>query len=146
MEQKPLLTEEEKSVMKDFFSEPDTLFGLPEKFDYDNLNAIDTDADYNEDIFFLEKAFSWWNFKITDDLECELQDFIDENRDAILEEERDKKTICALDKDGNVVMTFYSFNEIAQYFNVVRADNVRNVIKGKQKSAYGYFWKLKSDL
>ena len=69
-----------------------------------------------------------------------------ENAADILEEVRDMDAICAIDEAGNVALTFHSFNEIAQHFGVVRPDNVRNVLKGRQKSAYGYFWKYRRDL
>lgn len=72
--------------------------------------------------------------------------FFAENYAQILEDERDKNTIVQIDKAGNVVKEFYSFNEICQTFNVPRADNVKNVLKGKQKSAYGYYWKYKKDI
>ena len=58
----------------------------------------------------------------------------------------DRRPVCAIDEEGNVALTFQSFNEIAQHFGVVRPDNVRNVLKGRQKSAYGYYWKYKRDL
>ena len=63
-----------------------------------------------------------------------------------MRDERCKNAIVQLDKEGNVVKEFYSFNEICQAFNVPRADNVKNVLKGKQKSAYGYFWKYKEEM
>ena len=72
--------------------------------------------------------------------------FVIENAADILEEIRNRNAICAIDKAGNVVHTFHSFNEIAQHFGVVRPDNVRNVLKGRQKSAYGFIWKYKRDL
>ena len=35
---------------------------------------------------------------------------------------------------------------ICQAFNIERGDNIRNVLKGKQKTAYGFFWKYKKDM
>ena len=64
----------------------------------------------------------------------------------VLDEERSKKAIVQIDKEGNIVQEFNSFNEICQAFNVLRADNVKNVLSGKQKTAYGYFWKYKRDM
>jgi len=51
-----------------------------------------------------------------------------------------------LTEEEKEYLTFHSFNEIAQHFGVVRPDNVRNVLKGRQKSACGYFWKYRRDL
>lgn len=33
--------------------------------------------------------------------------------------------------------------EICEAFNIVRIDNITNVLKGRQKSAYGFFWRYK---
>lgn len=144
-ETKEALTEEEKDCMKGFFNQEHHLWGLPKSFDIDNLKAFDTD-EYTQESFELEEAFGEWKWNIESSLQEEIQSFVEENADEILEEERDRNAICAIDKEGNVVLTFNSFNEIAQHFKVVRSDNVRNVLKGKQKSAYGYYWKYKRDL
>ena len=64
----------------------------------------------------------------------------------VLDEERSKKAIVQIDKEGNIVQEFNSFSEICQAFNVLRADNVKNVLSGKQKTAYGFFWKYKRDM
>ncbi|MBR6456160.1 MAG: hypothetical protein IKS72_04425, partial [Prevotella sp.] len=72
--------------------------------------------------------------------------YISKNYNKILDEEKRKNAIVQLDKEGNVIREFYSFNEICQAFNATRAENVRNVLKGKQKSAYGFNWKYKKDL
>ena len=139
------LTEEEKVCLKEHFAQKDLMRNLPDSFNPDDLKALDTE-DYNEDIFNLEEAFEEWEWRLDEALHNEIADFVRENSDAILEEVRDRDAICAIDEEGNVALTFYSFNEIAQHFGVVRPDNVRNVLKGRQKSAYGYYWKYKRDL
>lgn len=139
------LTEDEKVYLKEYFAQEDLMWHLPDSFNPDDLKALDTE-DYNEDIFNLEEAFEEWEWKLDEALQIEIADFVRENSDAILEEVRDRDAICAIDEEGNVAYTFNSFNEIAQHFGVVRPDNVRNVLKGRQKSAYGYYWKYKRDL
>lgn len=139
------LTVEEKDYMNDFFSTGFHLWSLPGSFNPDDLKALDTEEDSN-DVFHLGEAFEEWQWQLDDSLREEIISFVNENAADILEEVREKDAICAIDKNGNIALTFYSFNEIAQHFGVVRADNVRNVLKGRQKSAYGYTWKYKRDL
>ena len=94
----------------------------------------------------MEEAFGEWHSQLDVTLQEEIISFVIENAADILEEIRNRNAICAIDKAGNVVHTFHSFIEIAQHFGVVRPDNVRNVLKGRQKSAYGFIWKYKRDL
>jgi len=139
------LTIEEKSFMNDYYSQKGHMWPLPDSFDLENLKAINTE-EYSKDTIELEESFEEWRWQLETSLQEEISSFISENAAEILEEVRDKNAICAIDKSGNIIHTFYSFNEIAQHFGVVRSDNVRNVLKGKQKSAYGFCWKYKRDL
>ena len=139
------LSIEEKEYMNNFFSHGEHMWPLLDSFDPDKLKSFDTD-DYNGDAFALEEAFDEWHWQLDSALQEEITNFVRENASEILEEVRDRDAICAIDETGNVALTFHSFNEIAQYFGVVRPDNVRNVLKGRQKSAYGYDWKFKRDL
>lgn len=139
------LTKEEKEYMNAYFSQEEIIWKLPAAFNPDNLKALNTD-EYTEDTICLGEAFQEWHWQLDTSLKEEISCFVCENAAEILEEVRDRNAICAIDKTGNVVLTFYSFNEIAQHFGVVRPDNVKNVLKGKQKSAYGYYWKYKRDL
>lgn len=111
-----------------------------EHYDFSNLK---NNKDDEKTQFYLEEYLGHIQSLIIEETEFDARCYIAENYDQILRDERCKNTIIQLDKDGNVVKEFYSFNEICQAFNVPRADNVKNVLKGKQKSAYGYFWKYK---
>ena len=77
-----------------------------------------------------------------------LQDryFMNMRTQILLYEYEDANIIVAIDDKGHIVKEFHSFDEIISYFNVKRADNVKNVLAGRQKSAYGYGWKYKKDL
>ena len=131
--------------MNDYYSQKGHMWPLPDSFDLENLKAINTE-EYSKDTIELEESFEEWQWQLETSLQEEISSFISENAAEILEEVRDRNAICAIDKSGNIIHTFYSFNEIAQHFGVVRSDNVRNVLKGKQKSAYGFCWKYKRDL
>ena len=115
------LTEEEKGYMNEHFAQENLLWSLPDSFNPDNLQSFDMD-EYDHDVFILEEAFSEWKWQLESSLQTEISNFVRENATEILVEMRDKDAICAIDKDGNVVKTFNSFNEIAQYFGVVRSE------------------------
>lgn len=136
------LTEEEKFLIKEKYREENIFQEHIDAFDLDNLsnNMLE------EVQFMLDEALSFVRFKINEDAEEEASRFIDENFDQVMEEERNRKAIVQIDKEGNKVREFNSFNEICQAFDVPRADNVKNVLSGKQKTAYGYYWKYKRDL
>ena len=139
------LTSEEKDYMNDYFSHGEHIWPLPDYFNIEDISSFDED-EKNGYAFDLKESFEEWQSQLTGALREEVLSFVFENAAEILEEVRDRDAICALDKDGNIAFIFHSFNEIAQHFGVLRPDNVRNVLKGKQKSAYGYFWKYKRDI
>lgn len=136
------LTPEEKYLLKEKYREHNIWQEHIDEYNLDNL----ADNDEMETEFMVDEYLGFVRFMIVEEAEEEARKYIAENYAQILDEERSKNAVVQLDKDGNVVKVFYSFNEICQEFNVPRADNVRNVLKGKQKSAYGYFWKYKKDL
>jgi hypothetical protein len=136
------LTEEELYLVTEKY--PDELwFGRLKSFDFKNLrkNRITEKIgfDLEEHLGFLRGAI--W--------ECSqyiAAQYVREYGKQIIDDLQSARTIVQIDKEGNVVREFSSFLEICQAFNVLRADNVRNVLKGKQKSAYGFFWKYKKDM
>ena len=113
-------------------------------YDLENLNNR-RNYDENKE-FFLEEGLEMIETIITMEVQEEVNKFIADNYIQILQEARDNNAIVQLDKEGNFIKEYYSFNEICQAFNVPRADNVMNVLRGKQKSAYGYLWKYKRDI
>ena len=135
------LTEEEKYLLKERFKGK-TQFD-PGPFNFDDLgNNNMGDAEW----FNLEEYMGEVKYLLEEETRQIANVYVVLHRDEILQEEYDKTAIVQMDKDGNVVREFNSFIEICQAFNVPRADNVRNVLKGKQKTAYGYYWKYKRDL
>ena len=134
------LTEEEKYLIKEKYREQNVFQYDIDNFDLDNLSE---DAEVS---IMVEDAIDFVRFMITEEVEEEVEQIVRENYMQILHEEREKKAIVQLDKEGKVIREYFSFNEICQAFNVPRSDNVKNVLKGKQKSAYGFLWKYKKDL
>lgn len=112
-------------------------------YDFCNLN---NNKDDKEIEFYLEEYMGYIQYLIMEEAEFNARCYIAENYSQLLDAERSKNAIVQLDTNGNIVKEFYSFNEICQAFNVPRADNVKNVLKGKQKTAYGYIWKYKKEI
>ena len=136
------LTEEEKFLIKEKYREDNLFQKHIDAFDLDNLSNNKL-----EDVEFLfGEALEYVHFMIDEEVEAEVSQFIKENYGQILEEERSKNAIVQIDKEGKVVREFNSVNEVCQALNVPRPENVKNVLKGKQKTAYGYIWKYKRDL
>lgn len=136
------LSEEEKFLIKEKYREDNIYQEHIDSFDLDNLS----NNNLEEVEFMFGEALDFVHFMITEEAGKEASRFINENYAQVLEEERSKKAIVQIDKEGNVLREFNSFNDICQAFNVPRPDNVKNVLSGKQKTAYGYFWKYKKDL
>ena len=68
-----------------------------------------------------------------------------ENADDILRRSKKGKIIQQLDKNGNVLREFLSNTQICEAFGILRTDNIDNVLKGRQKTAYGYYWRYKDE-
>lgn len=136
------LTPEEKFLLKEKYREQNIWQEHIDEYNLDDLAANDE----MDTEFMVDEYLDFVRFMIIEEAEEEARNFITTNYAQILDEERSKNAVVQLDKEGNVIREFYSFNEICQAFNVPRADNVRNVLTGKQKSAYGYFWKYKKDM
>lgn len=144
-ETKEALTTEEKECLIENCMNGSLPFAFPKEFNIDDLSKNDL-SDYNEFTFLVSETLDCWRKDICSNTEDEITDFINDNIGFVIEEMLDRKRIVSIDKDGNVVEQFDNFNEIANRFNVPRADNVRNVLNGKQKTAYGYKWCYKRDL
>lgn len=97
----------------------------------------------DDDGFMMEEELDFFSWAIREDCETDACEIIRTNYREILMAHYEKKAILQLDADGNVVREFYTLPEITDAFGVARADNVLNVLKGRQKSAYGYKWKYK---
>jgi hypothetical protein len=136
------LTDEEKVFVTGRYKDGNPFY--LDSFDFDNLSN-NRHLDEMEE-FYLEEYLGSIRNMIEEDARMMADSYVKKNMDALLKEELDKTAIVQIDKDGNIVREFHSHTEICQAFNVARADNVRNVLNGKQKTAYGYYWKYKKDI
>ena len=139
---KGILTKEELYLVKEKYRDRNIFQNHIDDYNFDQLSK---NSRYSKE-FLLDDALPAIMNLITEDLQNEITEFIQANAADILYEERRKKAIVQLDKDGNVVRLYMNTNEICQEFNVRKAENVLNVLKGKQKTAYGFYWKYARDL
>lgn len=138
---KEKLTEEELYLVKNQYRDINLFQTDIDNFNFDNFANCDED-----DLFFVEEGLSFIKNHIVSEVHNDTMDLIYNNSIRILQEERSKKIIVQIDKDDNIVKRYQSLNEICHEFNVSRPANVINVLKGKQKTAYGYYWKYEHDL
>jgi hypothetical protein len=136
------LTEEELFLITEKYPGSPWLDSLKD-FDFKNLrkNRITERRE-----FYLEEHFGYIRFAVWECSQYIAAQYVRENGKQIVEEARLAKAIVQLDKEGNVIKEYGSILEICQAFNIERGDNIRNVLKGKQKTAYGFFWKYKKDM
>lgn len=129
------LTEEENYLLK--FKYKENWGGDLVKYDLNNYDS------YNEEEQFeIEEGLEYVEFLIKEEAKEETDSYIENNYDLIKREEN----IMQIDKDGNIVREFVSINEICHVLKLKRGDNIRNVLTGKQKTAYGYYWKYKKEI
>lgn len=141
------LNEEEKDFVRTRCLDHD-FFCFPKSFNIEDLEENDLNNEDNS--FVVEETLDYVRADLEEEIQMEFQGFLKENGSDIVEqalhEYAEINAIVALDQKGNIIKEFYSFDEIALFFNVKRADNVKNVLAGRQKSAYGYSWKYRKDL
>lgn len=135
------LTDEEKFLIKEKYRDMNPFQGFIDDFNLDfptkNSNNI-REMFYDEALPYIERL-------ICLELQDEIKEHIYTNMAQIIYEERKKKTIVQVDKGGKIIKEYMTLNEVCQEFNVPRADNVINVLKGRQKTAYGFYWKYARD-
>ena len=112
-------------------------------FDFNNLrnNRITEDV-----ALCLEEHLGYIRYKIWELSQYVADQYIRENWKQLIEEARLAQTIVQIDKDGNVIKEYGSIWEICQALNKRSGQNIRNVLKGKQKMAYGFYWKYKKEI
>ena len=133
------LTEEEKRFIRENVMDPENPFYKQIKdYNLDDLSANSEEAD-----FFMEELYQGFLIDFDDMLSSEIDGYIYENKDDILRRRSKGHIIQQLDMDGNVIREYGSNGEVIQALNLARIDNVLNVLKGRQKSAYGYRWRYK---
>ncbi len=129
------LTEEENYLLK--YKYPENMMCDLSKYDLNNYDNYK-----EEEQFEIEEGLEYVEFLIKEEAEEEVDLYIRSNFNDI----KRGKNILQIDMNGKVVREFVSVNDICYALGLKRGDNVRNVLNGKQKTAYGYYWKYKKDI
>lgn len=135
------------------FSEDEILF-IKESLFENNLfsDALLEEMDINDyslkedstGVIF-EDAMEFAIMMYQDETNSIIRKYIEENGEMIIRNNKKGKIIQQLDKEGNVLREFWSNTQIREAFGVLRTDNIDNVLKGRQKTAYGYYWRYKEE-
>ena len=129
------LTKEELFLITEKYPDSGWLDSLKD-FDFKDLrkNRITEKRE-----FYLEEHIGFIRNEIWECSRYIASRFVGEYGKQIIEESRLARAIVQIDKEGNVIKVYSSILEICQAFNLERGDNIRNVLNGKQKTAYGFF-------
>ena len=110
-----------------------------------DYNLDDLSANSDEDDFWMEEAYEGFLMDFNEFVSQDIASYIYENSDSIIRMKSRGKIIQQLDMAGNVIREYGSNGEVVQALNIARIDNVLNVLKGRQKTAYGFRWKYKEN-
>jgi hypothetical protein len=132
------LTDDEKAFVREFIF-TNGVFDVSD-YDLDEIHLLD-----EEELFMFEEAVDAAQWRLESEMTDQITFNVYSNQDQIVQKVREEKIIVQIGCSGEAIAEYNSFNEIAQAFGVPRADNVRNVVNGKQKSAFGYRWMYKKD-
>lgn len=138
-EKNPRFTEEEQAFI-DGYIKTDNIFYHP----VEDAEIVEEDDEWDEEIDGIEdETFEFAVFMYNEHMQEMIGRYIAENAQEIIRKAREGKIIQQLDKDGIVIHEFNNWDEIREAFNIIRIDNILNVVKGRQKSAYGFSWRYK---
>lgn len=135
------LTDDEKLVIRNCLLENNLFDSALRKV----INPEDFSVNKNEDLFLLEEAIEFAVTVYMDECEEEIYGYVMENAESILMKGKRGKIIQQLDVDGQVLREFVTKEQICDAFNIIRIDNILHVLNGKQKTAYGFYWRYKPD-
>ena len=137
------LTEEELSFCNDLLNDDTQVFSdsaRGQNFDFNDLKS-------NSDIarFFIGELLIGAEYLFRHSSWDQIDQYIKDNKEQILAENKPEPYIVQLDKDGNVVCEYASSAEIKEKLNVSNLTGISNCLAGRRKSAFGYGWCYKKD-
>lgn len=133
------LNQEEKALINSYLLE-NNLFSTALN---DVMNRIDYSINNEDDLFWLDEAIDFAETIFNEEYWRMINEYIADNKDAIIEKRTRHKIIQQLSLQGDLIKEYRSIDEIREALSLTRTDNIMNVIKGRQKSAYGYIWRKK---
>lgn len=133
------LTPAELYFVKEKFREKNIWQNCIDRFDFNNYNN-NSDDDW---IFLVDDVLPMIKCIIETDTKEEVLHYVFDNADELFKNANDK-AILRISEYGDI-REYQSINDICEDMKLDRPDNIRNVLRGKQKKAYNYFWKYKKD-
>ena len=136
------LTEEEKDFIKNSL--------LSNNIFSNSLNNVMDSHDYSiEDkygLFWLDEAIDFAKMIFNEEHWAMIDKYIAHNRETIIEKRTRHKIVQQLSLQGDLIKEYRSIDEVREALSLTRTDNIMNVIKGRQKTAYGYVWRRASNV
>ena len=97
-----------------------------------------------ENLFWLEEAIEYAQVIFNEESWADIRRYLAENASTIIHNAKEANAILQIDDKGNIVREYLDADEIRNAFNIQRIDNITNVLKGRQKTAYGFIWRYKN--
>ena len=136
------LTQEEKDFIRNNL--------LSNNIFSNQLNDVMDSHDYSigdeDGLFWLDEAIEFAEMIFNEEHWAMIDEYIAHNRESIIEKRTRHKIIQQLSLQGDLIKEYRSIDEVREAFSLTRVDNIMNVIKGRQKTAYGYVWRKKYEL
>jgi len=136
---KESLTPAELHFVKEKFREKNIWHNSIDKFDFHDYNQ----NSYDDWLFLVDDVLPMIECIIKTDTKEEVLQYVYNNAEEIFKD-ANEKTILRINEYGDI-KEFKSINDICEDMKVDRPDNIRNVLRGKQKKAYDFFWIYKKD-
>lgn len=137
---KEKLSPEELYFIRDKYRDYNVFQKHIDIFDFDDYS---NNSDYDLE-FLLDEGLNYIKCIIESDTEKDVREYVFSNADAIFNE-KDEKDILKINDLGEIVKEYHTINEVSEDLNLQRPDNIRNVLRGVQKTAYGYHWMYRKD-
>ena len=136
------LTEEEKDFIKNSL--------LSNNIFSNSLNNVMDSHDYSiedkDGLFWLDEAIDFAKMIFNEEHWAMIDKYIAHNRETIIEKRTRHKIVQQLSLQGDLIKEYRSIDEVREALSLTRTDNIMNVIKGRQKTAYGYVWRRASNV
>lgn len=133
------LTHDEKNFIKNSL--------LSNNIFSNTLNDVMDSNDYSiedeDGLFWLDEAIEFAEMIFNQEHWAMIDEYIAYNKDSIIEKRTRHKIIQQLSLEGDLIREYRSIDEVREALSLTRTDNIMNVIKGRQKTAYGYVWRKK---
>lgn len=138
---KEILTSEELFFVKEKFRKKNAFQRVIDDFNFDDYSQ---NSDESLE-FLLDDGLPFIKNIIEFDTNKEVCRYVYMNADRIIAEANSDKIILKISPLGKVVGEYQSIDLICEELNIVRPDNIRNVLRHKQDTAFGFIWRYKNE-